>query len=854
MRTRSQEMAGNIQAPAPIPGAAAAAASGGTAGSAGTDQPIAPIPLDASMRSISGGSGGTRRASFGGGGMPPPMTQLTRRSTLHKTTASLASYRATPITKHYSLNNQILTAFEHQYESKLYNVAYAIGLQFVETALLEIPKHGYFYSTRHTDDRMTNSLNAIRVSSMLRTILEQQQEHPTQDFGLDVSLEYKKVQTLASLAVAQSESANNDQYDGPRARVEAELHKMKKQENPTMLLGDACGPLMESFSETMCPPGGFASFMPATPRTSATAANAASTGQPQSPGLSHIRTTSSGYAQIPGPLDPPTERTVSTMMREMMEHPHAARGDSGDSKPDPPSLQTMRSSAMTVPAPPPLLENGVNSGGWSGMQELDRPEFGRQMSGRTYADHVALERALYLSGLEVQPDMMQQQDVLVGRTGSAGHASLGGHSGGVIHENNTDDDQWMLEHALKESEREMERLQMAEAQQILEACQQSEKQQQDQALQQYADFHVPSAPQLQRRMTKTRLEIETLHMLYHEDFVSLWNSGRVRVTHVDTYQGKNPGSTNGCTVIAPLLCIHHFINYAEPTSSGRGDDPGLPDETVKVVIDEEVPSILPKVREELGVAKDAFLIPSDAHDYLLQNQLLSQDQFVTVIGGNILDERHLNVLMRTLVDGTPPPPPVEENEEPAGPKVEVVGETKSSEDTTNSKSNEAENNNHNNNSDANESNNDPPPKPRKIRPDAKIACTLFFHEHVVSVLKLRRSNGGKAWYDIIDSLPNKSMLSRKLGTSLAAKQDPEPAAADGPVDEFGFSLSDLEPPMNAARVRCLDEEALSVALKWYACAKFNSENLNYIDAYPWNDNSTDFDPRVFQAFVWTEAD
>ena len=851
MRTRSQEAGANIPAAAPVPAAAA-----GTAGSAGTDQPIAPIPLDASMRSISGGSGGPRRASLGG--MPPPMTQLTRRSTLHKTNPSLASYRATPITKHYSLNDQILSAFEHQYENKLYNVAYAIGLQFVETALLEIPKHGYFYSTRHTDDRMTNSLNAIRVSSMLRTILEQQQEHPTGDFGLDVSLEYKKVQTLASLAVAQSESANNDQYDGPRARVEAELHEMKKQENLTMLLGDACGPLMESFTETMCPPGGFANLIPtslssAASRTAAAAASTASTGQPQPPGIAPIRTTSSGYPQIPGPLDTPIERTVSTMMREMMEHPHAGTGDSGDSKPDPPSLQTMQSSTM-VP-PPPLLDNGVNSGGWSGMPELDRPEFGRQMSGRTYADHVALERALYLSGLEVQPDKMQQ-DVSVDRAGSVGHGPhVGGPSGGVIHENRTDDDQWMLEHALKESEREMERLQMVEAQQILEACQQSEKQQQDQALQQYADFHVPAAPQLQRRMTKTRLEIETLHMLYHEDFVSLWNSGRVRVTHVDTYQGKNPGSTNGCTVIAPLLCIHHFFNLSESTSSGRGDDPGLPDETVKVVIDEEVPSILPKVREELGVAKDAFLIPSDAHDYLLQNQFLSQNQFVTVIGGNILDERHLNVLMRTLVDGTPPPPPVEEKEESAGPKVEIVGETKSSEETTNnSSSSEVENNSPSNNSEANASSNDPPPKPRKIRPDAKIACTLFFHEHVVSVLKLRRSNGGKAWYDIIDSLPNKSMLSRELGTSLAAKQDPEPAAPDGPVDEFGFSLSDLEPPMNAARVRCLDEEALSVALKWYACSKFNTENLNYIDAYPWNDNSTDFDPRVFQAFVWTEAD
>ena len=96
------------------------------------------------------------------------------------------------------------------------------------------------------------------------------------------------------------------------------------------------------------------------------------------------------------------------------------------------------------------------------------------------------------------------------------------------------------------------------------------------------------------------------------------------------------------------------------------------------------------------------------------------------------------------------------------------------------------------------------------------------------------------------------MLSREVGKSLA-KEEPDPPTVEDAVDSFGFSLSDLEPPLNTARIRCLDEEALSTALKWYACAKFNSENLNYIDAYPWNDNSTDFDPRVFQAFVWTEA-
>jgi hypothetical protein len=101
--------------------------------------------------------------------------------------------------------------------------------------------------------------------------------------------------------------------------------------------------------------------------------------------------------------------------------------------------------------------------------------------------------------------------------------------------------------------------------------------------------------------------MDMLKQCYHEDFDALRTSSRVLINQVPTYQGRIPDSTNGCTVIAPLLCIHHFHN------TDTIPDPGLPDQVIVQVIDEETPNILPAVRETLGLTAGAFLIPADAH-------------------------------------------------------------------------------------------------------------------------------------------------------------------------------------------------------------------------------------------------
>jgi hypothetical protein len=389
------------------------------------------------------------------------------------------------------------------------------------------------------------------------------------------------------------------------------------------------------------------------------------------------------------------------------------------------------------------------------------------------------------------------------------------------------------------------------------------------------------------------VSINMLMDCYHEDFDALRSRGRIRISNIDTYQGRVPNSANGCTIIAPLLCIHHFHNNDNDNNDDNYDDdqvlpdPGLPDAVIMQVIDEETPNILPKVREELGLKKDAFIIPSDAHDCLMEQHYMCEEQFVSVCGGNVLDETHIQPLVDAL--------------KTCGPK--------------------------------------------------KLAASFFFHEHVITILQLKRS-ATEVWYDVLDSLPHVETLSRLGEAAATATAQPvvraefsksnynnnrsndntqdwstlfsssgadtfpttngggtfdtsrgwssgsvtggglfdrrynassdrivnynnstdgddddnnnEDVEGDGRDDDDDDDIVDQLPPelllndrqqqvQNAARIRCLDEECLKAALRWYACSVFTDENKAYIDTYKFDEKRVDFDPRVFQAFIWKEA-
>ena len=93
---------------------------------------------------------------------------------------------------------------------------------------------------------------------------------------------------------------------------------------------------------------------------------------------------------------------------------------------------------------------------------------------------------------------------------------------------------------------------------------------------------------------------------------------------------------------------------------------------------------------------------------------------------------------------------------------------------------------------------------------------LFCREHVVSILKIPLSNGS-CYFDLIDSLP-----SSRVGGM-------------------------------ASRTRCKGGTSFEALLRWYASSNFSESQCEFIDSNRWVDGMCDFDPRVFQSFVWTET-
>lgn len=185
------------------------------------------------------------------------------------------------------------------------------------------------------------------------------------------------------------------------------------------------------------------------------------------------------------------------------------------------------------------------------------------------------------------------------------------------------------------------------------------------------------------------------------------------------------------------------------------------DAAIVNVIDKECPPLLREIRRKLELDGDALIIPSDVHDHLVDRKILSQSKFSGACGGNILDDKHIGEFLRLLEGG-----------ETGDHKMKKTG------------------------------------------------AAFFFHEHVVSIVKVPLGQG-KFAYDMVDSMPRL-------------------------VDSYDRNK------MMASRTRCYDIDAFETLLKWYACGKFSSSNCSYIDRNDWNEMMADIDCRVFQAFVWTE--
>lgn len=180
---------------------------------------------------------------------------------------------------------------------------------------------------------------------------------------------------------------------------------------------------------------------------------------------------------------------------------------------------------------------------------------------------------------------------------------------------------------------------------------------------------------------------------------------------------------------------------------------GITDADIQSVIDRDCVPLLRSIRSKLGLGSGSLIIPSDVHDHMVDHNLLYQHKFVGAAGGNILDPNHMKELY-TMLRG----------------------------------------------------------EPQKTS-HLKAGATLFFREHVISIVKFPTSRT-EAVYDLVDSLPT----------------------CNG----------------RASRTRCNSLQALKVLLGWYASHKFSDSNITYVERNQWDDSMADFDPRVFQAFVWAD--
>ena len=678
---------------------------------------------------------------------------------LHRRVPSLSNYAATSITKHYQVNQQVLAAFEAQYEAKLYHVAYAIGLQFVETALLEIPKHGYFYSPRHDRERMQSSLEAVRVTSLLQQIQTALGHVYTEDL--------ERIQRLHELALQQVQQASEDQYETQRAHTVQELRASSSHLADWVVL-DPLLECHESLSSLFCPSTHSKSVVPS-PETIIPATPAHSL-PPIVPDLLDRGVPLKESSSVPShgddnftePRDEASHVRQADLLHFDSSGVDSTKYDSASSssttKPSfsssPPRPESNRQASWGQP--PPLLAQ-ENSAIYSSDQIQHRSLALRRPTTSLGAEIAQLPPRPPPPSTSSSSDEEEDAEEWMVVSQPPPYDRQGSLSSGLVTQKphrplDTTEDDIFLERALF-----LSGLELVDAPPSADA----------------KGVDMITRPPAIRVSSASRLEFGTLSTLYHDDFDHLVQTRRIRVTTIATYQGRVHESTNGCTVIAPLLCMHHLLN----DDADSPVDTGLPDAEIVQVIDNETPAILGDLRRRLGLADQAFLIPSDVHDYLIENGQLHQSQFIDVMGGNMLQDKHLNNFVSSLANAAIP----------------------------------------------------------------KLAATLFFHEHVVCILKLERGNG-MFWYDLIDSLP--------LPDTLHFSEESQ----DAFYRRFGLQSDD--PRLKqvllpfSVRFRCIDAEALQACLRWYACSKFTEENIRYIDQYEWEDAQTDFDPRVFQAFLW----
>eukprot|EP01083_Nonionella_stella_P065896 173062_1 len=169
--------------------------------------------------------------------------------------------------------------------------------------------------------------------------------------------------------------------------------------------------------------------------------------------------------------------------------------------------------------------------------------------------------------------------------------------------------------------------------------------------------------EVENRLPSLELNIQT--QISQQEYRELRAKRKIEVFQLSTYQGRNSykDSTNGCTVISPLVAVNHL----------QSDGAGISDMKIEEIIDDLAPDVLSRVRRKLGLAGHALIIPSDVHDFMVDDKILKEEMFVGVCGGNLLASDHVNGFLNLLENGVEDQPSGSQEEKKDASKKSCSG-------------------------------------------------------------------------------------------------------------------------------------------------------------------------------------
>jgi hypothetical protein len=890
----------------------------------------------------------------------------------------------TPITAHYNLNQTLHNAFHKVYSASKYKLALSIGLQFCRVALFDIPTHGYYNSPKYYKQKANSAKDAKSVSDILCTFVVkrvvqgemQKRKGQTQQLQQDnneleyyqasscylpkdlidqvveakllkevakehfnIILNHDHTRTTTTFATSNNRSTKSSTYNSSKkdsstgsgsgsskggGGVKKQVVTLDEDDRdlPAWLKMLDCGASTSDIMLDLCSTSDNSSKSKSNNSSKNKNTFRCTTKEKNLTTMTMTKSKNNNEGKEEKIDDDEEEYTTIASMETLSISKQKLLNLYHKRELSPSATIAAAASIEKIPSAPADLGSTTFTETMNkkmdAISTTENKKYEHKEHEKQY--QADLERALHLSGLEFQNSntiptttttLNTKNKNVITSTSASAKASTEANTNKNNNRNNT--------------------ITTAKATPTIDNSNENQK----------------------NEKTSNVLDVKHLSQMYKEDFQNLIYNNEIIIHYIDTYQGRIRGSTNGCTVIAPLVALHYlcdehelsnrsdifmegksrrdqqqqmglyhqneYRNYDDNNNNEEKDnDPvctiqeflnppeerqdndeeyisstaattpkkkkrekkkrsskkrkgkefeshavkEIDNDTIKAIIDIQTPIVLPKVREKLGLHVDALIIPSDVHENLITWNMLQQSQFVDICTGNILNDFHLGEFIETLaarggVEGT-------------------GGNTKKEKMTT---------------------------KATEKSHEKKLAATFFFHAHVISILRItkpkctvatntakqmdeekgkklkRRSlfsrnrgdrsssrgrgnaqskqkknvqqesisyeskhenhnNDDEIWFEIIDSLPGHSMLGSGV-ISTKTKTITQMISSSIWLDK-------------SARIKCKNEKSLHAALRWYGCSKFTFDDKKYIDTYQWNHMNMDFDPRVFQAFIWSE--